>query len=131
MDATAKLVIKDSASGAPMRTLAFRAPSTATALGVAVLEDVGGAPGLAVLWRLASGQGLVQIRDAATGVWVRQMRFFGSAWQAGAMAAQDADFDGVSEIGVLAVNKDGTRAAIQLKDSETKQQIGWIALPMD
>jgi hypothetical protein len=130
-DATAQLVIRDSASATPIRILPFRSPETAAALGVATLADVGGAPGLAVLWRLPSGQGLVQIRDAASAAWVGQVRFFGSAWQAGALTAQDADLDGVSELAVVAVDDTGRRAAIQRKDSETKQGIGWIPLPMN
>jgi Tol biopolymer transport system component len=125
-----QVIIKDSATGAFVHTIGFQSLGN-TPLGIAGVAGPGGAPEVAVLWRQPNGRGLVQVRDAATRSWVRQIPFFGAPWEITALTALDIDQDGVSEIAVLAQDDEGTRAAIQVRDAETKQPLRWIELPLE
>jgi hypothetical protein len=102
-----------------------------TPVGLAGVVDAGGNPAIAVLFRKPNGQGIVRLRDALTGAWIRQMYFFGDAWEVEAITSQDSDMDGVSEIAVLGNADDGSRSAIQIRDAETGEPFNWIELPVE
>jgi hypothetical protein len=128
----AKVVIKDGKTGAWINAVGF--PGTqfetvgADAVGLSGMADLSddGAPDIAVLWRKDNGQGVVQIRDAATGKWIRQMAFFGNEWNVLGLTSLDSNRDGISEIAVLAVRKDGTNAAVQIRDASSREALNWI-----
>jgi hypothetical protein len=133
LDGTPEIVIKDSDTKQLISELPLPQATDGVATGLTGLLDINGnsTPEVAVLMVLPSGQGLVKIKDRETGTWIGQIRFFGSEWQAKAITSQDLDLDGVSEISVLAVRKDGTRSAIQIKDSLSGEPVNWIELPVD
>ena len=123
----AQVVIKDSVTKAPVRTIGFDA-ADAEPIGVAGLGDAtgNGSADVAVLFRKPNGQGLVQVKDGGTGGWIGQLLFVGPKWEVESVTAQDADGDGVPDIAVLAESDDGTRAAVQIRKIATKAQINWI-----
>jgi hypothetical protein len=132
-DGTAKVVIKDGASGARINTVGF--PGTrlrevgASAIGVTGIGDLSGdgSPDIAVLWRKANGQGVVQVRDARTGRWIHEMQFFGNAWTVVALTSLDSNLDGVAELAVLATKAYGTDVAVQIRDASSRQAVNWIS----
>lgn len=129
-DDTASVVLKDSLTKEWLGEIDFVSPDR-TPLGLAGVVDASGRPGIAVLFRKPNGQGIVQIRDALTGEWIHEIYFFGELWEVEAISSQDADGDGVSEVAVLGRLDDGSRAAIQVKDADSRLQFNWIELPME
>ncbi len=132
-DGTAKVVIKDGVTQDRLNTFVFPGPGlgAATAIGVAGLGDLSGdgSPDIAVLFRKANGQGVVQVRDAGTGRWIHQMQFFGKDWYVVAVTRLDSNGDGVPELAVLGVRDDGTAAAVQVRDASSAQALNWIDFP--
>ena len=128
-DGTAKVVIKDGVTKVSINTFDFLGPlGAATAIGVAGLGDLSsdGSSDVAVLFRKANGQAVVQLRDAGTGRWLHQMQFFGSDWHVVAVTSFDSNGDGVPDLAVLGVRDDGTAVAVQVRDASTGQALNWI-----
>ncbi|HEX5786603.1 MAG TPA: sulfatase [Woeseiaceae bacterium] len=131
-DGSARVVLRDGATRQHIRTLNFAAAQlsggVAGAVGVTGIGDVSGngTADVAVLWRKANGQGVVEIRDGGTGQWVREMQFFGGTWSVVAVAGLDIDGNGDAEIAVLGVRDDRTGAAVQVRDARNGQALNWI-----
>jgi hypothetical protein len=131
-DGTPQVIIKDSDTERFIAKMDFGTPNQ-TVKGVTGLLDItgNGAPEVAVLLTRPDGINVVQMKDAKTGRWIDKMHFFGPEWETKAVTSQDLDLDGVSEVSVLAVRKDGKKAATQIRDSITKEQLNWIGWPVE
>ncbi len=134
-DGTAGVVLRDGATRQTIRTLTFASAQligvVASPIGVTGIGDVSGngSADVAVLWRRANGQGVVEVRDGGTGQRIREMQFFASTWSAVALTDRDFNGDGKADIAVLGVKDDRTGAAVQIRDAQTGQALNWIDFP--
>ncbi len=104
----------------------------ATAIAVAGLDDSTDnlSPDVAVLWRKANGQGVVEVRDVF-GRWQSEMQFFGKEWDVVDMAGlpflSGAYVAWAGSIAVLAVRDDGTEVAVQVRWTGSGEARNWIS----
>jgi hypothetical protein len=131
-DDWSQVVIKDSDTKELINTVHF-GPANDEPVGLTSILDMNGngTPELAVLFVRDDGKGRVVIRDSVTAEWINQIPFFGRKWEVISISSQDSDLDGVSEISVMAITDDGTRAAVQLKDALTGDSVNWLGLPVE
>lgn len=124
-----RVTIKDSVTRQAIGTLAFD-PEGATPLGLAGVDGLHDGVAVAALFARPTGQGVVEIRDAASGAWLGEMLFVGNAWQVQAIASLDLDRNGRDEIGVLATSDDGSAAGVQIRDAIGGRQVNWVGFPV-
>jgi hypothetical protein len=128
-DGSVLVIVRDSETKELISEIGFDSAGRTPLALTGIVDSTG--PGIAVLFRKPNGQGVVHIRDALTGQWVHQLYFFGELWEVEAISSHDSDGDGVSEIAVLGNYDDGSRAAIQVKDAETREKVNWIELSIE
>jgi hypothetical protein len=128
-DGQPQVIIKDSDTKELIAKMDFGNPNQ-TAKGVTGLLDItgNGAPEVAVLLTRRDGVSVVQMRDGRTGQWIDKIYFFCPPWETKAVASQDLNLDGVSEVSVLATRPDG-KVATKIKDSISKELMNWIGFP--
>jgi len=120
-DGSPRVQVRDGDSGAFIRSQAFF-DKTWNPLGLAVIPDLGGdgSEELAVLAEgLATGEIAVQIRDAASGAFVKNVFFLNPNWTAEALLEfGEIDTNAGPELGVLGTSSAG-QIVVMVKDAGT------------
>ena len=109
--------VRDSSTDALLGTQVFNANRVPLDVGAV---DINGSPAMAILGMAADGRAWVEVRDAVTGVLVKDV-WFSSGYTPHAMTVlPDMNGNGTSEIAVLMTkDSDNNRAWVHIKDSQT------------
>jgi len=85
-----------------------------------------GCPDVATLL-MQNGESVVRINDGCDGSLTRQIEFFNANWRSVAIACiPDINFNGISELVVLGVNKNNGDVAVRIMDAQTKELLNHI-----
>lgn len=136
-DATARVVVFDTASGARVNTLPVETlPTSPTgvvkaALAIAGIEDLNGngTGDVAMLLRQRDGEGRVHFKDGASGQWLGKLRVFDHAWAVRRSSQQWPDAAAPATILVLGSQEDGGDAAVEVFDVAAGVRLDRLPLP--
>jgi hypothetical protein len=115
-----RVEIRDASTGEEIRLVFFGA--THAPRGLAVVEDQNGngSPELAVLGEEpTTGQVRVQLKDALTGAWVRNIFFNANYAPRGLAVVEDQTGNGVAELAVIGERRATGQGRAELKDALT------------
>jgi hypothetical protein len=123
-----RVQLKDASTGAEVGVVFFGA--THTPWGLAIVEDQNG-NGVAELAVLeeerTTGQGRVQLKDALTGEWIRDITFSATYAPRGLAVIADQNGNGVAELAVLVEQRVTGNGRVLLKDALTGEGVRSVA----
>lgn len=125
-----QVVIKDGNAGKAINFVAFFGPGWEPRGVDSVDANGDNMPDLAVLAVRETDEKIkVEVRDARTDALIKRVEFFSPKWEARNLTVGDADYNGMPDISVLAVNKTNGNVAVEIRDAATGNKIRRVWFP--